>query len=132
MPTATLAEVDIRSELSSRPPRLPDSEGLDQALAGLAEEMAENPRNMLQRLVETAVESVPGRIRPVSACSKVTCSAREAVARASRLYRDGTMPRTASPCGVCIDENVTQLMHLAGSSLLPRPARGAAASWRLC
>ncbi len=55
-PTATLAEVDIRSELSSRPPRLPDPEGLDRALAVLAREMTENPRSMLQRLVETALQ----------------------------------------------------------------------------
>ena len=55
-PTATLAEVDIRSELSTRRPRLPDSEGLDRALAVLAREMTEDPRSMLQRLVETARE----------------------------------------------------------------------------
>ena len=36
----------------------------------------------------------------------------EAVAGVFASYRDGTMPRAASPCGVCIDENVTQLMHL--------------------
>jgi len=53
-PTATLAEVDVRSEPSRRSPRLPDSDGLDQALATLAREMTENPRSMLQRLVERA------------------------------------------------------------------------------
>src|SRR6266851_4789991 len=57
-PTATLAEVDIRSELSTRPPRLPDSEGLDRALAVLAREMTENPRSMLQKLVETALDPI--------------------------------------------------------------------------
>ena len=71
-PTATLAEVDIRSELSTRPPRLPDSEGLDRALAVLAGEMTENPRSMLQKLVETALDLCKA-IRPVSACSKGTC-----------------------------------------------------------
>ncbi len=54
--TATFEEVDIRSELSTRPDRPPDSEGLDRALAELATEMAENPRSMLQRLVEAAVD----------------------------------------------------------------------------
>lgn len=38
-PTATLMDVDIRSELSARPARPPDSEGLDLALAVLAREM---------------------------------------------------------------------------------------------
>ena len=65
-PTATLAEVDIRSELSTRPPRLPDSEGLDRALAVLAREMTENPRSMLQKLVETAQAQIGRRGQTLS------------------------------------------------------------------
>jgi signal transduction histidine kinase len=111
VPTATLAEVDIRSELSSRPPRLPDSEGLDQALAGLAREMTENPRSMLQRLVETALHLCRADTAGLSLLEGDVFRW-EAVAGEFASYRDGTMPRAASPCGVCIDENVTQLMHL--------------------
>jgi hypothetical protein len=55
-PTATLAEVDSRSELLTRPRRPSDSAGLDRALAVLARGMTENPRSMLQQLVEAAVE----------------------------------------------------------------------------
>jgi signal transduction histidine kinase/ActR/RegA family two-component response regulator len=110
-PTATLAEVDIRSELSTRRPRLPDSEGLDRALAVLAREMTENPRSMLQRLVETARELCRADTAGISLLEGDVFRW-EAVAGVCASYRDGTMPRAASPCGVCIDENVTQLMHL--------------------
>lgn len=110
-PTATLVEVDIRSELSSRPPRLPDSDGLDQALAGLAREMTENPRSMLQRLVETALHLCRADTAGLSLLEEEVFRW-EAVAGEFASYRDGTMPRAASPCGVCIDENVTQLMYL--------------------
>ena len=66
-PTATLEEVDILRELDTRPARSPDYETLNRALAALAEEMAVNPRNMLQRLVEVAVDlSKP--TPPASAC----------------------------------------------------------------
>ena len=110
-PTATLAEVDIRSELSTRPPRLPDSEGLDRALAILAGEMTENPRSMLQKLVETALELCKADTAGISLLEGDVFRW-ESVAGAFASYRDGTMPRAASPCGVCIEENVTQLMHL--------------------
>jgi len=110
-PTATLAEVDIRSELSTRPPRLPDSEGLDRALAVLAREMTENPRSMLQKLVETALELCKADTAGISLLEGDVFRW-EAVAGVFASYRDGTMPRAASPCGVCIDENVTQLMRL--------------------
>jgi signal transduction histidine kinase/ActR/RegA family two-component response regulator len=110
-PTATLAEVDIRSALSTRPPRLPDSEGLDRALAVLAREMTENPRSMLQRLVEKALDLCRADTAGLSLLEGDVFRW-ESVAGVFASYRDGTMPRAASPCGVCIDENVTQLMHL--------------------
>ena len=110
-PTATLADVDIRSELSARSPRLPDAEGLDRALAVLAAEMTENPRRMLQRLVETALDLCRADTAGLSLLEGDVFRW-EAVAGVFASYRDGTMPRAASPCGVCIDENVTQLMHL--------------------
>jgi signal transduction histidine kinase/ActR/RegA family two-component response regulator len=110
-PTATLAEVDIRHELATRPPRRPDSEGLDRALAVLAGEMTENPRSMLQKLVETALELCKADTAGISLLEGDVFRW-EAVAGVFASYRDGTMPRAASPCGVCIDENITQLMHL--------------------
>src|SRR5690349_12900668 len=51
-----LAEVDIRHELASRPHRLPNYEAEARALADLAARMAAKPRDMLQGLVEVALE----------------------------------------------------------------------------
>jgi hypothetical protein len=52
---ASFAAVDIRALLESRPSRAPDYEAEDRALAALAAELAENPRDMPQKLVETAL-----------------------------------------------------------------------------
>ena len=109
--TATLAEVDIRSDLSTRAPRAPDSEALDRALAALAGEMTENPRRMLQSLVETARDLCRADTAGISLLEGDVFRW-ESVAGVFASYRDSTMPRAASPCGVCIDENLTQLMHL--------------------
>jgi len=66
---------------------------------------------MLQRLVETARELCRADTAGISLLEGDVFRW-EAVAGVFASYRDGTMPRAASPCGVCIDENVTQLMHL--------------------
>src|SRR6266852_6501032 len=109
--TATLAEVDIRSELLSRPPRTPNLAAEDRALTTLAREMAENPRNMLQKLVEMAVELCDADTAGISLLEGEVFRW-EAVAGVFASHRNGTMPRAASPCGVCIDQNLPQLMHL--------------------
>jgi len=108
---ATLEEVDIRSQLESRPSRAPNFEGEEQAVSALAREMAENPRNMLQRLVEVAVELCRADTAGLSLLEGDVFRW-EAVAGVFASYRNGTMPRAASPCGICIDRNGTQLMHL--------------------
>src|SRR5258708_3460748 len=51
-PTATFEEVDVRAELDTRPYRPPNYEAEHRTLAVLAKEMAENPPNILQNLVE--------------------------------------------------------------------------------
>ena len=66
---------------------------------------------MLQRLVETARELCRADTAGISLLEGDVFRW-EAVAGVFASSRDGTMPRAASPCGVCIDENVTQLMHL--------------------
>ena len=111
VPTVTLTEVDIRSALSTRPLRRPDPEGLDRALALLARKMTENPRSMLQTLAETALGLCKADTAGISLLEGDVFRW-EAMAGVFASYRDGTMPRAASPCGVCIDENATQLMHL--------------------
>jgi len=107
-----LEQVDIRAELLSRPVRTPDYENEDRAFAVLAKEMAENPRNMLQKLVETAVELCHADTAGISLLEGDVFRW-EAVAGVYASSRAGTMPRSASPCGVCIERDATQLMHLA-------------------
>jgi signal transduction histidine kinase len=110
-PTATLREVDVRAQLVSRPRRAPDYESEARALAELADELAQNPRNMLQRLTEIALELCRADTAGLSLLEGELFRW-EGVAGVYASYRNGTMPRGASPCGVCIDQGLTQLMHL--------------------
>ena len=109
--TATLEDVDIRSELPSRPYRQPNYEAEHGALTVLAREMAEKPRNMLQKLVEVALNLCRADSAGISLIEGDVFRW-EALAGVFASSRNGTMPRDASPCGVCIDQNCTQLMHL--------------------
>ena len=111
-PTATLAEVDIRPFLDARPRRSPNYEHEDRAYGELATEMAENPRNLLQKLVEVAVDLCQADTAGVSLLDGDVFRW-EAVAGVFAAARGGTMPRNESPCGVCIDRDAVQLMHLA-------------------
>ena len=110
--TATLDEVDIRDELDTRARRSPNYEREDHAYGELATEMAENPRNLLQKLVEVAVDLCQADTAGVSLLEGDVFRW-EAIAGVFRAARGGTMPRRESPCGVCIDRDATQLMHFA-------------------
>ena len=111
-PTATLAEVDIRRTLDARPRRSPNYEQEDRAYGALAMEMAENPRNLLQKLVEVAVDLCQADTAGISLLDG-NVFRWEAVAGVFAAARGGTMPRHESPCGVCIDRDAVQLMHFA-------------------
>jgi len=113
---ASFAEVDIRAALKSRPSRTPDYETENRALASLAAELAKNPQDMLQKLVETALELCQADTSGVSLLENhdgVDVFRWEALAGVFASARNSTMPRDASPCGVCIDRNSTELMYLA-------------------
>ncbi|MHB8384044.1 MAG: hybrid sensor histidine kinase/response regulator [Candidatus Binataceae bacterium] len=112
MAKATFDEVDLRCELQTRPFRPPNYEAEHRVLALLATEMAENPRNMLQKLVEMAVELCGADTAGISILEGDVFRW-ESLAGAFASRRNNTMPRDASPCGVCIDQNSTQLMYLA-------------------
>ena len=109
--TATFEEVDIRSELSTRPQRTPDYEAEHRAMAMLAAEMAANPRNMLQKLVETIVDLCQADTAGLSLLEG-DIFRWEAVAGVFAFSRNSTIPRDPSACGICIDQNTPQLMHL--------------------
>ena len=111
-PTVSLDAVDIRPELERRPRRATSLADEHRAFAVLAAEMAANPRNMLQKLVEVAVDLCDAHTSGISLLEGDVFRW-EAVAGVFAAARGGTMPRDQSPCGVCIDRNATQLMHLA-------------------
>ena len=73
--------------------------------------MTANPRNMLQKLVETAIDLCRADTAGISILEGDVFRW-EALAGVFASYRGSMMPRDASPCGVCIDQNATQLMHL--------------------
>ena len=81
-PTATLDEIDIRTFLDARPRRAPDFAREDRAYAALAAEMADNPRNLLQKLVEVAVD---------------LCAAHTAARSRWRRWRRGDIRTRRSP-----------------------------------
>jgi signal transduction histidine kinase len=109
--TATFEEVDVRGQLDERPRRLPNHRKNHHALGVLAGEMADNPRNMLQKLVEIAVDLCDADTAGISLLDGDVFRW-VAVAGVFASYRGGTMPRDESPCGVCIDRDTTQLMYL--------------------
>lgn len=110
-PTATLSEVVITPELASRPRRGPDHARENRALGDLAQELSENPRNMLQRLTEIALDLCRADTAGISLLEGEVFRW-EGLAGVYATYRHSTMPRAASPCGVCIDEGLPQLMYL--------------------
>jgi signal transduction histidine kinase len=110
-----IRDVDIRSELSSRACRPRDYESEHWSMAALAQEMAVNPRNMLQKLADTALELCGAETAGVSLLETEDGQELfrwEALAGMCAGFRNNTLPRAASPCGLCIDENATQLMYL--------------------
>ena len=109
-PSASFADIDIRHELRSRPCRSPDYERENLALASLARELADNPRNMLQKLAEVAADLCGADTAGISLLDSDVFRW-EAVAGLMAGVRGGTIPRAASPCGVCIDQNSTLLLH---------------------
>ena len=108
---APLASVDILNELSSRPRRAARVEDEHRAFTLLAAEMATHPRNMLQKLVELAVDVCDAHTAGISLLDGDVFRW-EAIAGVLAGARGRTMPRQNSPCGVCIDRNTTQLLHL--------------------
>jgi signal transduction histidine kinase len=112
----SFASVDIRAELDTRPHRPADYRAEDRALAALAAELADTPRNMLQKLAETALDLCGADTAGISLLEthgSVDVFRWEALAGVFAGMRNHTMPRDASPCGVCIDEDAMQLMYLA-------------------
>ncbi len=109
---ATLDDVDIVAQLARRPHREADREREQKALASLLAAMDHNPRQMLHQLVRHALDLCGAHTAGISVIDGDVLRW-EAVAGVLAKAEGRTMPRHRSTCGVCIDRNRTQLLHLA-------------------
>ena len=107
--------MNVTTELGRRAHRAPGVAAEHRALTLLATALEENPSNMIQRLAEVALELCLADTVAVHLLDGDVFRC-EAAAGRSDAALGGTMPRQASPCGVCVDRNAVQLMR--------RPVRG--------
>lgn len=111
----TLEDVIINSELARRKSRAPDYKAERVALKVLAQTMANSPQSILQKLVEIALQLCHADTAGISLLENDggdEVFRWEAVAGVLSNHINGTMPRYASPSGITIDQNTTQLMYL--------------------
>jgi GAF domain-containing protein len=104
----SLQSILITEELSRRPSRPPDYEAENHALAQLAREMANSPRDILQRLVEVAMKLCKAHSAGVSLLRKEEGQEVfrwDAVAGQFAVNLGGSIARDLSPCGVVLDRN---------------------------
>ena len=110
---ASLADVDITSELDRRRGRLPEYEREHLAFVALATELAANPRNMLQKLVETAMDLCHAPTAGISLLQGDVFRW-EAVAGFLAEWQGGQLPREDSPSHVCLERDETLLLREPG------------------
>ena len=111
-----LEDIIINSELRNRPSRAPNYEAENQALLALVQSLAGTPNMILQRLAETALQLCRADTAGISLLEQQDGGEVfrwEAVTGVSSNRLHATMPRYASPSGITIDRNATQLMYMA-------------------
>ena len=105
--------VIITRDLERRPSRAPDYQAENRALTSLAEALSSRPETVLQRVVELTMEltrSGSAGISLLEPGGENSAFRWVATAGAWSPYRDGTMPREASPCGEVIAREAVVLM----------------------
>jgi len=109
-------DVLITDELASRPSRAPDYEAESRALGLLAQEMAANPRGVLQKCAELVMELCHADSAGISILEPGGTSGVlrwQAAAGGFAPHLHGTMPAEASPCGTVMERNCVLLFHEA-------------------
>lgn len=110
---ATLDDVLITHELSSRPQRSADPKAEAAALHRLARTMATAPNDLPDTLLQLALELCEADTAGLSLLE--TTPAGESIFRWTNLsgalgaHVGGSTPRNFSPCGVCLDRKTSQL-----------------------
>jgi two-component sensor histidine kinase len=107
-----LEDILITAELARRRPRAPDYAAENRVLVTLAREMAANPRNLPQKLVEMAVELCRAGTAGISVLKADPDGEYfhwQALAGVYAPYVGGRTPRDCSPCGITLERNAPQL-----------------------
>ena len=107
-----LADVVKTAALAQRRPRPSDFEAEARALGELAQELAHNPRGVLQRVVDTAVTLCAADSAGISILERDNgrkIFRWHAIAGAFAANVRGTLPADASPCGVVVMRDQTAL-----------------------
>jgi CheY-like chemotaxis protein len=117
-----LDSVIANQELRRRRPRHPMPDVLDEALVGLARDLATSPRQVLQKLSDTALELCYAQSSGISLLEEE--NGRQifrwhAVCGQWASYLWATMPREFSPCGTVLDRKAAQLMILPERHFTP-------------
>jgi nitrogen-specific signal transduction histidine kinase len=108
-----LESVICTRELSTRPARQPDLEAVTSALVRLGKTMADSPEQVLQQLVDTALELCRAQSAGLSLLEEENgrkIFRWHGVAGEYAPHRWGTTPREFSPCGTVLDTDQMQLM----------------------
>jgi transcriptional regulator with GAF, ATPase, and Fis domain len=112
-PQVPLESVLCTQELSNRPARPPDFEALTCALVTLAQGLATSPKQILQQLVETALDLCQAQSAGISLLEEENgrkIFRWHALAGQYTSHLWGTTPREFSPCGTVLDTDTVQLM----------------------
>lgn len=115
-PLTRVDDVLITAELASRPARTANHEAESKALGLLAQEMASNPRGVLQRCAELVMELCHADSAGISILEPGGTSGMlrwQAAAGAFAPNLHGTMPVEASPCGTVMERNCVLLFQEA-------------------
>ncbi|MGI9066511.1 MAG: PAS domain S-box protein, partial [Pyrinomonadaceae bacterium] len=108
----SLESVLCTAELNRRLSRPPDYQAENRALVALAQELADSPRTILQKLVEIALDLCEAGSAGVSLLSKKDCGKTfywPAIAGAWTPHLGSGTPRDFGPCGVVLDRDAVQL-----------------------
>jgi two-component sensor histidine kinase len=107
----TVADIDITAALAARAAAAPDHRGEALALQELGRVMADEPAEVLPRLVKLAMEICGADSAGVSVLESEAGRFRWlGLAGSLAVFEGATTPRDYSPCGVCLDRHEPVLM----------------------
>jgi two-component sensor histidine kinase len=104
------ADVTITQELARRGSKLPDYLREKEAIAELAEQMVDQPAELVPRLVDLALELCRASSAGVSVLEGDRFR-RLGLKGVLSSFEGETTPRNFSPCGVCLDQSQAVLME---------------------